>query len=1316
VWRVTAAVLAGLLITAALLLGALRLALAQVPENAARILAWVEKQTELRLDYTGLDARMRWFGPEVVLRGMRVIERDGTQALFAAREGSVGLDLWNFFRTGELVAGRVRIIAPEVTVVRLPDGRIRLLGQSERPSDRPPFDLDRLPGGRVEIEDATVTYRDLMTRSPPLRLDGLTLALRRQHGHVGVAGSARLPQELGRKVAFKGRLKGSLDHFADLGARLELSVDRLLLPGLSGFLPARAARPLAGAGPVAAVVAVERGRLTHARLDVELTDVSLRLPERNLPTIEAFELSAPRRAASASPMSLPLIEKTAVQRPAAAGPGEARYAELAGVFRLRREGETWSFRAQDVRLGRGAGKRGAPAAIAGTWRGNPLSTFALTLAAEHVRIDDAWPLVLAVAPSAFDRWAGLSPAGEVNSLRAEVQRERAGAWPRFMVSADVAGLSARASGRWPGVTGVSGLVSGTDQQGRLALRSNSLYFEWPRLFREPIAGVDVKADVDWRRAGEAWVLESPGVVVAHPGARARGSFEFVYERPGLSPRLTMDIAVEEGDVALTRRVLPYGRLEQGSISWLEPAFLGGHVDQGHVTYRGPVRSFPFRNGEGEFLATAVVSGVSLDYFAGFPPLENGAGTVEFHNAGIKASLKSGEVGGLRLGRADVAIADTHETVVEVDAAASGNLGNALAVVQGSPLGPTLGAQFMQLAGQGVADYIVRLRIPTHETEKHDHFVQANLHSVSVSLPALRAPAQDVTGRFELHNLEMRAKGLRGTILDGPFELDVEPGPITRDVDASVLLHGHGRAAGARLPAFIGLPEGIRMAGGADWKFEGRLERRMPSSLWGSRYEVSSDLVGLGVTAPRPFAKEPAEARPTRVVLDTAQDRDDVTIDSGSGRARLVFAAHDDGRSRLERGIARFDGRPAVLPDKPGLRVAGDWPEFDLGEWLALGTAGGEGPRLSDWLGPTEVHLDRARVIGFDFTEVDATLQPQPEALHVTVRGPMAEGQVTIPTDLAAGDPIRLDMSRLQLRPSPKAGGEPVTETDPRDLPAIRLDAAEFSWEQRRFGHLTADVAKEPQGLRLKAFEARTADCTIDGRGAWLAEGRGSRTALDLALTSNDLGATSRALGIPGGIEAQAARARASLQWSGGPSADVLGRMRGTLHVSLERGQVRSVKPGAGRMLGLTSLAELPRRLTLDFRDVTDAGLAFDTVRGDFEIGGGNAYTQNLLLKGAAVDIGLVGRTGLVAGDYDQTVVVSGNPSGPITVAGALAAGPIGAAGGLLLSQIFKGQLKGLTRVYYRVTGPWAHPLVERVSAQAGDSLAADLAQQQGAKQ
>jgi uncharacterized protein (TIGR02099 family) len=671
------------------------------------------------------------------------------------------------------------------------------------------------------------------------------------------------------------------------------------------------------------------------------------------------------------------------------------------------------------------------------------------------------------------------------------------------------------------------------------------------------------------------------------------------------------------------------------------------------------------------------------------------------------------VGGLRLGGARVVIDDLREPTLDIDAKASGDVAKALALLQGSPLGPTLGKQFMALSGSGPADYSVRLQLPTQDIDARDYVVRTTLRSVSVAWPVLRAPASRVTGDLVIHNREISAPSLRGVILDGPFELSVQPGPVGGAVSANVLLSATGRAGGAQLPGFIGLPEAIRMTGATDWRLDGSIQRLLDGQQWPARIEVATDLRGLGIDAPSPFAKPAADQRPTRIVLDVAgEGRTEVRIDSGAARAALVFAERADQRWNLERGAARFDARPVTLPAQPGLHVAGDWPEFDLAEWLAMrsGKPGGSG--LSEWLGPVDVHLDRARVLGFEFLDVTARLEPTAGAWRISATGPMAEGNVTVPSDFARGGPLRLEMRRLVLRSAPtRPGASPAPDSDPRDLPAIAAQVQEFTWQGRRFGRLAAQVDRVPQGLRLASLATESSDFTLSGTGSWLVEDGGSRTRLALQFASTDFAAASRALGYRDTVEASKATASADVTWSGGPSEDVLARMDGNVSLELERGQLRDVKPGAGRMLGLLSVVDLPRRLTLDFRDVTEEGLAFDRVRGDFELRSGNAYTQNLLLKGAAVDVGVVGRTGLAAQDYDQTVVVSGNPSGPITVAGALAGGPVGAAGALLISQLFKGQLAGLATVYYRVTGPWDAPKVERISAAASGTAGPGNTQQ-----
>jgi len=1315
-WRIAAGALAGLLIVAAVVLGGLRLLVAELPQNAGRVQAWIEQQTRLRIEYRELDARLRWYGPEVVMRDVRVLDRDGTQALFATREGTVGLDLWNFFRTGQLVAGRVRFVGPDITVVRLADGRIRLLGQRERPADQPPFDLDRLPAGRVVIEDARVTYRDLKTGAGPWTLEKLQLTLRRDRSYVTTEGSAQLPARLGGRVDFTGRLRGSLHEFDKLQARVELRAEHVLLPGWTDLLPANLARLRNGEGAAIAVVSVADGRLRQARLDIDLANVTLELPRRQVPAVATVEVSQPHREPGDTALRLPVVDVAIVDRAAPPLPREVHYPVLAGDFRLRREQGSWQFRVSDLRTGAGSTRDLPGARIAGRLRGNPVSTFDLDLVASRVRLARVWPLVLAFAPPGFDRWSGLGPTGEIRSFYLQVKRPRAGARPEFAVSADVAELGVQPIARWPGLSGITAVLSGTDERGRIGLRAGAAALRWPRLFRAPITVQRAAANVDWRRDGDTWVLQSKAVSLEHPLAKARAAFELSIPRPAMSPVLTLTAQVEASDLGIVKQVLPAGRLKPRTLAWLESAFLRGQLTRGQLDYHGPVRSFPFRNGEGDFSARADVSGATLDYFAGFAPLTGAAGTVEFHNAGMRADVREGQIAGLKIARGEYAVTDFKTPVMKVAAAASGDLGQALSYLQGSPLGPQLGRFVMGLTGSGPADYNVSLTLPSEgsDVQDRDYVVRTSLKSVTVALPALRAPAQKVTGVFELHNLEARAAALRGTILGGPFDLSVAPGTLGGDVTAAVELRGRGRADGSLLPAFIGLPAGIRMNGSADWELSGRLERRGARAQWPLRIDVASSLAGLEILAPQPFAKAPAESRATRVRLEIpSAGVNDVSIDSGSARARLRFTEAEGAKWTLERGLARFDGQPVALPSRPGLVVAGDWPQFDLGEWLALRSGSGAGPRLSEWLGPVDVHLDRAIVAGFEFRDVIAHLRAVADTWQVAVQGPMAEGDVTIPDDLAGGRPIVLQMQRLSLQSPPAAGGKAADETDPRSVPALAVHADEFTWQSRRFGSVRASINRTAQGLRFDSLTASAPTFSVNGRGSWLVEGQGSRTRLEFELNSSDLAGTSAALGYREVVDAKHANLAANVLWDGGPSADAIGRMDGTLRIALDDGQLREVKPGAGRMLGLMSVVELPRRLALDFRDVTEKGLAFDKVRGDFELRKGDAYTQNLLLKGPAVDIGIVGRTGLAKEDYDQTLVVSGNPSGPLTVAGALAAGPVVGAGVLVFSQLFKGQLQGLTRVYYHVSGSWSNPVVQRIAAPADDNVATGGTQEKG---
>jgi uncharacterized protein YhdP len=231
--------------------------------------------------------------------------------------------------------------------------------------------------------------------------------------------------------------------------------------------------------------------------------------------------------------------------------------------------------------------------------------------------------------------------------------------------------------------------------------------------------------------------------------------------------------------------------------------------------------------------------------------------------------------------------------------------------------------------------------------------------------------------------------------------------------------------------------------------------------------------------------------------------------------------------------------------------------------------------------------------------------------------------------------------------------------------------------------------------------------TVSATGEWRAKDAGvSRIKGTLATT--DVQGTLQELGYADVIQAKSGKMEFDLTWLGPPTAAALAQTVGHVQLSMEKGQVIGVKPGAGRVLGLASIAALPRRLALDFSDLTDKGLAFDSVHGDFDLRDGNAYTENVLLKGPAAEIGLIGRVGLKNKDYDQTAVVTGSVGNSLSipVASALVGGPVVGAAVLLFTQVFKQPLKGLARGYYRITGSWDNPTVERIKGKGADAAAA----------
>ncbi|HEY1992677.1 MAG TPA: AsmA-like C-terminal region-containing protein, partial [Gammaproteobacteria bacterium] len=244
------------------------------------------------------------------------------------------------------------------------------------------------------------------------------------------------------------------------------------------------------------------------------------------------------------------------------------------------------------------------------------------------------------------------------------------------------------------------------------------------------------------------------------------------------------------------------------------------------------------------------------------------------------------------------------------------------------------------------------------------------------------------------------------------------------------------------------------------------------------------------------------------------------------------------------------------------------------------------------------------------------------------------------------------------------------------------------------------------GIVLEDVKVADPSFAINGDGAWTISPAGQqRTILNADVESEDVGKSLQSLGFDAGITGDKGSIVASLNWRDSPMGDVVPTLGGTIRLDLRDGQITEVKPGAGRLFGLLSITALPRRVLLNFSDVFGKGFGYDSITGDFTLQEGDAYTQDLLIKGPAASIHLLGRTGLAKQDFDEALIVDPNVGSTLPVVAGLAAGLVPGAVVFLLTEIFQKPITKAGESRYHLTGTWDAPLLTKMNGRTAPAPA-----------
>jgi uncharacterized protein (TIGR02099 family) len=1273
--RLTVAALLGVAVLAMFAALAFQLLVRQLPSYQDEIQAWVTAELGLELDYTRLDAAWGWRGPELAFDDVRVRTAGDPTPFLTARGASVGfstLDSLLRLATGRaLSVERLTFDGTELTLVHTEDGTYRLQGAPAQAASEPasvqvPPDID------VLVRNSRVLYLDA-ARSVAWSFQDVAGSLRRVEDILTLEASAQPPAEFAGRIGLTAQAAVAAD---DAGAtftgdwRLSADVDDVDLAVAARLFPPSAVAPQAGRGDVAIWLEWQKGVVVGGTAELELADVAL---QSSLGAIDSrFDLVA-----------------------------------LSGDWQ--RSSDTWRFALRDVAVTRAGRAWPETATIDIDVEHDADGIDHFGLRSSFLRLEDLTPFFAPLPESRLlESWFALVPRGDLRAVDIALTRN-ADAGIDYTVAADFAGFGIEKFETLPGLTQLTGQLRADSRTGRLELASEGASLDWPALFRGVLAMPELRGIVVWRAGQDAVRVVSDDLLVMTPDASLRANLELTLPMDDGSPELDLRMGVSGFDIVAAKRYLPAPKMPPTVVAWLDSALRGGRATGAELTFVGPVRAFPFDNGEGRFHATVDVEDGQLAFISDWPMAEDLDGTLEFTNAQF-VGRGSGRVLAQRTADMRVGIGDLRAGDFWLQANTIGGLDQVLAFLNGAPLiARYLGKDFARLeAPSGTGAVSLDLKVPLRDRASYRLTAGLDIIDGELAYRGLAPHVTEIQGSLALADGVLSGTGIQAIFLDGPITARVAaaglPGYRSRiDAEGEVTID-------AVVDAFS-LPHGELLAGQTNWQGTLLLPTAAGAQSLPAKVTVASNLSGVALRFPEPFAKSPGE--PTNLELNMTFPEGALAMNGYLGATRRFALDFDatPGNARafeFRRAALEFGGSLAEFRSDRGVMLNGSLPLLDVDDWLALSRSDGAGaPAASaraNWSGVfagADLNVAEFSVFGQQLGSTRLSARRRTDDWQFDIDSDAIAGTLLVPLDLSGDPQVVAVMRRLYLSAGDGGGGDgdaASSKLDPRQLPGLQLHADEFGVGQRQIGRLDAEILADPLGLRLVSFESATDSFTAQGSGGWFVGDEGDTTRFAVSINSTNVGQMLEQIGVARFVEAETAEVTASVYWPGPPSGAWLEHIAGDLALRAQKGSLVDVTPGgAGRAAGLLSISALPRRLALDFRDVFNRGLVFDDITADFVIVDGNAYTDNLKLSGPVAEVGIIGRTGLRDRDYRQQAVVTAEPGKILPTVGALLGGPQVAAALLLFTRIFKKPLGGIGRASYCVTGSWSEPTVERLT-------------------
>jgi uncharacterized protein (TIGR02099 family) len=1249
------------IIVLALLMGATQLAMPWLVRNPARIESWLSARLQQPVRIGAVSGTWAGGGPVLTLDHVMIGSANAGQPPLEIPRAELALSLYAPFQRGRAWS-EFRLLGLDVRFVRDDAGwHLRGLDLGAGPARTEPISMGAL--GVLVLKDLKLAVDDP-----------------REDVHLSLGASEVRVVNQGATTHLAGKVRNLAGDPARLDpAPIDLIAD-VDLERRSGILYAGgrdvdlarfgAQRPfsgielLTGRGDAQIWIGVNAARVDSVRVRLDLRDA----------TFAAHDALALDDGISIAPRT--------------------HFERVAFVARWLREDEGWTADVADLVVAHGAAPL-PPAGItierrgeAGNARYRAQTT---NLALEPI---GSVAMLSSRLPDALRRWLYLAhPEGQIGGGDARWNGAQ-----DFDVDLLLHEAGFASAGFVPGIDRVEAEIHGDASALMLEIPQQSLRVDYPRVFRRPFMfsalGGDIVAfrdDDSWRIGTDRIAFEGEGY-----GGEVRGGAEIQDDHT--RPLLDLYATVTHADVVAAKLFWPTNVMPPAAVAWLDRALVAGKLDEGRVLVRGDLDSWPFHDNAGRFEARGHITETTFDYNDEWPRAEHLDAIASFVDDGMQVEADSAEVKGNRVASATASIADLGEPVLDLSVKGNGSGANLLAFLRDTPIGKRYESTLKDLSIGGSGDLAFTLNLPIKEASKLALDGTVALSKANLDDAAFDLHFTDAAGTVRFNQGGFAASPLSVGFRQSPAQFSIAVGGYVADPKHAVEARLEGQYPATTVFADVPdlQPALARFPGISTWTGSLTVDESDDANGGRKRLTLSSDLRGTAIDLPAPLAKPADAAQPFELALD-------VPFVGQPFEAKLGDLVHARGRlpSPTDPLAARvtFGAQSNAPLPAHGVAIDGRAPTLDASGWLdlALRSSDGTGQGLVEGI---DLHADDFTISDKHFSDMHVQVGDNAGATELKLDGDALAGVLRIPGRDIASLGVTAEFQRFHWPESAPDAPDTSALSDiaPSALPPLHVTIDDFMLGQASFGKAELESRPLAGGMHVDKIESHSPNVTMSATGDWTGTAGDNRSHLVITLAAQNLGHMMDALGFPGLIDGGQTKAGIDAVWPGPPSAFALAKLEsGTITLKVAEGRIPEVEPGAGRFFGLFSLSEIPRRLTLDFSDFFKSGFTFNSIDGTFRLDAGNAYTDDLLIKSPAADIAITGRTGLRARDYDQQMVVSPHGGATLPIVGAIAAGPAGAAAGLVLQGVLGKPIGKAMGSRYHVSGSWEKPEITLIA-------------------